>query len=42
MPKYPDSKYDLAANTYIAKEQSFAVCEVHLRRLHCGDFKCDY
>ena len=28
MPKYPDSKYDLAANTYTAKEQSFAVCEV--------------
>lgn len=28
MPKYLDSKYDLAANTYVAKEQSFAVCEV--------------
>ena len=28
MPDLLDSKYDLAANTYTAKEQSFAVCEV--------------
>jgi hypothetical protein len=42
MPKNLDSKYDLVANTYTAKEQSFAVCKVHLRRLHCGDFKRNY
>jgi hypothetical protein len=28
MPKYLDSTYDLAANTYTAKEQSFAAVEV--------------
>ena len=28
MPNLTDSKYDFADNTFTAKEQSFAICEV--------------